>query len=193
MSPSIGRCSSTSKDMVSRSLLTFCLWSLICLSYGDDIYGISTLCLPTCINVGIINGATLLFIIFWTLAYVFSCFFLTLDPEAPPSSILFFLFITLLGDSTTMFFLLFNVACMSFLVLLTLVCGFYGLFFVEFFLKKIFAKIRADWHVSFLSPLVSLTCLYHWSNLLHKLLYIICTQSNSSLSLLSLVWWHSYY
>jgi hypothetical protein len=38
-------------------------------------------------------------------------------------------------------------------------------------------RIKVDWHVSFLSPLFSLTYLYHWYWLLYKLLNIICTQS----------------
>jgi hypothetical protein len=38
---------------------------------------------------------------------------------------------------------------------------------------KIFSNTKANWHVSFISPLVSLTYLYHRSNSLHKLLNII--------------------
>jgi hypothetical protein len=42
----------------------FCLCSLICFSFGDDICGISALYLPNYTNVGIANGATLPLIIF---------------------------------------------------------------------------------------------------------------------------------
>jgi hypothetical protein len=38
---------------------------------------------------------------------------------------------------------------------------------------KIFTNTKVDWQVSFLSPLFSLTHLYHQSGSLHKLLYII--------------------
>jgi hypothetical protein len=40
--------------------------------------------------------------------------------------------------------------------------------------RKMFAIIKANWQVSFLSPLFSLTYLYHWSNSLHRLLNIMC-------------------
>jgi hypothetical protein len=57
-----------------------------------------------------------------------------------------------------------------------LVCGFFGLFFCwKKKYLKIFVKIEVNWHVS-LFPLFSLTYLYHWSSLLHKLLNIICAQ-----------------
>jgi hypothetical protein len=61
---------------------------------------------------------------------------------------------------------------------LTLACGFFGFSFwwTNRYLN-IFTNIRVDWHVSFLSPLLSLTYLYHRSSSLHKLLYIICAQS----------------
>jgi hypothetical protein len=51
-------------NLVSCSLLTFCLCSLICFSCEDDIYGTSTLCLSTYTNVGIGDGAILPLIIF---------------------------------------------------------------------------------------------------------------------------------
>jgi len=87
MSPSVNGCSSTYGNLVSCSLLTFCLCSLICLWYGDDICGILAFYLPACTNVGTIDGATLPFINFWTLAFTFSYSFLFLDLEATPSSI----------------------------------------------------------------------------------------------------------
>ncbi len=124
MSPSVSGCSSTSRNLVSCSLLIFCLCSLIYFSCGNDICGISAFCLP----IGIANGAILPFIIFLAITSMFSYSFLTPDLEAPPSSILFFLLRTL-GDFAAIFFLFSNVAYMSSLVLLTLVHGFCGLFF----------------------------------------------------------------
>jgi hypothetical protein len=41
----------------------------------------------------------------------------------------------------------------------------------------IFANTKANWQVSFLSSLFSLTYVYRQSNSLHKLLNIICAQS----------------
>jgi hypothetical protein len=67
MSPFVEGCYSTSGNLISCSLLTFCFCSLICFFCGDDIYGISTLLLLAYTNVGTIDGATLLFIIFWAL------------------------------------------------------------------------------------------------------------------------------
>jgi len=117
-------------------------------------------------------------IIFWALAFVLFCFFLTLDLEVPPSSAKFFLLRTLLGNFVAAFLLFSNVAYISFVVFLTLACGFFGFSFwwTNRYLN-IFTNIRVDWHVSFLSPLLSLTYLYHRSSSLHKLLYIICAQS----------------
>ncbi len=178
MSPSIYGCSSTFGDLISLSFLIFCLCFLICLSYGVDICDASTFYLPTCTNVGIANGATFLLIIFWAFASMLSCSFLAPTPEVPPSSTLFFLFRAPLRNFVAIFLLFSNVIYISSLVLLTLVCGFYGLFFCgNNIYLKIFARIMVDWHVSFLSPLFSLTYLYDRSNLLHKLLNIICTQS----------------
>jgi len=66
----------------------------------------------------------------------------------------------------------------SSLVILTLADGFCGLsFWCTNRYWKIFANTKANWQVSFLSPLLSLTYLYHLSNSLHKLLNIICAQS----------------
>ncbi len=108
-------CSSTSGDLVSCSLFTFCLCSFICLSCGNDIYGILTLCLLACTNVGTTDGATLPLIIFWALASMFSYFFFILDHEAPPSSIMFFLLKTFLGDFVVVFLMFSNVVCISML------------------------------------------------------------------------------
>ncbi len=104
-----------------------------------------------------------------------SCSFLIHEFEVAPSSILFFLLRTPLGDYVIIFLLFFNAAYISSLVLLTLDCGFYGFSFwwTNKYLK-IFVKIRVDWYVSFLPPLFSLTYLYHQSSSSHKLLYIIC-------------------
>ncbi len=109
MSPSIGGCSSTFGNLVSLSFLIFYFCFLICLSCKDDVCGVSTLYLLTCTNVSIVDGAPLLLIIFWALAFVISFFFLTPDLEAPPSSILFFLFRALLKDFVTVFLLFSNV------------------------------------------------------------------------------------
>jgi len=71
-----------------------------------------------------------------------------------------------------------NVVFISSLVLLTLVGGFYGFsFWCTNKYCKIFANTNADLQVSFLSPLFSLTYLYHISNSLHRLLNIIYVQS----------------
>jgi hypothetical protein len=88
--------------------------------------------------------------------------FLTHDPKAPPSLTLFFLLKALFGDSVSTFRVFSNATYISSLVLLTLACGFYGFSFWwinKYF--KIFANIRVNRHVSFLSPLFSLTYLYH--------------------------------
>jgi hypothetical protein len=54
-----------------------------------------------------------------------SCSFFTLELEDPPSSTLYFLLRRLLGESIVTFFQFSNVVCISSLVLLTLVGGFY--------------------------------------------------------------------
>jgi hypothetical protein len=69
-----------------------------------------------------------------------------------------------------------------------LASGFYGFSFQctnKYWM--IFANTKAYWQVSFLSPLFSLTYLYHRSNSLHKLLNIICANLPSTPSLLSLM------
>jgi hypothetical protein len=60
---------------------------------------------------------------------VLSYFFLTPHLEVPPYSTLLFLFRAFLGNFVATFLLFSNVVYISSLVLLTLVCGFYGLFF----------------------------------------------------------------
>jgi hypothetical protein len=42
---------------------------------------------------------------------------------------------------------------------------------------KIFANTKANWQISFWSPLFSSIYLYHLSNSLHRQLNIICAQS----------------
>jgi len=61
--------------------------------------------------------------------FVLSCSLFTLEPKAPPYSTMFFLLRALLGKFVVAFFLFFSVVCISSLVLLTLVDGFYGLSF----------------------------------------------------------------
>jgi len=60
---------------------------------------------------------------------VLSYSFFPLQPEALPSSILFFLLRALLGESVVVFFQFSNVVCISSLVILTLAGGFFGLSF----------------------------------------------------------------
>ncbi len=60
------------------------------------------------------------------LKFVLSCSFFTPQPEAPPSSTLFFLLRAFLGKFVATFFLFSNVVCISSLVLLTLVGDFCG-------------------------------------------------------------------
>ncbi len=112
--------------------LGLCVYSLICLSCGscgDDICGTSTLFLPSCMNVSIVDGAILPFIIFWTHAFVFSYCFLFLNLKAPPSLAFLFFLRSFPGDFAITFFLFSNVACIFSLVLLTLACGFCGFSF----------------------------------------------------------------
>jgi hypothetical protein len=73
MFPFVGGYSSTFRNLVSCSFLTFCLCSLICVSCGDHICGILALRLPAYTNVVTADGAILPFIIFslLTLAYGF--------------------------------------------------------------------------------------------------------------------------
>jgi hypothetical protein len=133
MSPSKCKCYSPFGNIMSCSLLTFCLCSFSCLSYGDVICGTSIVCLTaytiistTCTNVGIANGATLPFIVFCAHTSMFFCTLLDQELEAPPSSTLFFLLRTLLRDFTTAFLLYSNVVYISSLNLFTLANGFCG-------------------------------------------------------------------
>lgn len=121
-SPSKCKCSSPSRNLVSCSLLTSYRCSLSCLSCGDVICGTSCLyslsfpscgdvvcgtspvCLATRTTVGIADGSTLTLIILCALAYVLSRSLFTPEPEAPPSSTLFFLLRTLLDESAPTFF-----------------------------------------------------------------------------------------
>jgi hypothetical protein len=66
---------------------------------------------------------------FYALKFVLSYSLFTLELEVAPSSITFFLLKALLRESTVAFFLFSNVVCISSLVLLTLVGGFYGFSF----------------------------------------------------------------
>jgi hypothetical protein len=58
-----------------------------------------------------------------------SCYFLTLDLEAPPPSMMFLLFKTFFKDYIATFLMFSNVVYISSLVFLTLVYGLYGLLF----------------------------------------------------------------
>jgi hypothetical protein len=58
---------------------------------------------------------------------MFSCSFFILEVEAPPSSTLFFFLKALLGESDEAFFLFYSAICISSLVILTLVSGFFGM------------------------------------------------------------------
>jgi hypothetical protein len=80
-------------------------------------------------TIGTVDGSTLLLIVSCAFKFVLSCSLITLELEAPPSSILFFLLRTLLGEFTTTFFLFSSAIYISSLVLLTLVGGFYGFSF----------------------------------------------------------------
>jgi len=79
--------------------------------------------------VGIVDGFTLPLVIFYALAFAFSYFVFTTEFEAPPSSTLFFLLITLYVEFVIAFFLFSSLVCISSLVILTLVGGFYGFSF----------------------------------------------------------------
>jgi hypothetical protein len=189
---------------MSCSLLTPWICSFNCPSCGDVICGISYLysfsyfsyvicgiaviCLTAYTVVGTTNGSSLPFIIFHALKFVLSYSFFTPEPEAPPSSILFFLLKALLGESTMAFFLFSNVVYISFLVFKTLVSGFCGLsFWCTNIYWKIFANTKANWWVSFLFPLFSLTYSYHLCSSLHRLLNIICAEFTFYPSLFSLM------
>ncbi len=153
-SPLKCRCSSPSRKLMSCTLLTSCLYSLNCLSYGDVICGTSYLYSLNCLScgdviydtfviymaayttfgttrtiVGITNGSTLPLIIFYAFVYVLSCSLFILESKVLPSSTLFFFLKAILGEFAITFFLFSNVVYISSLVLLTLVGGFYGFSF----------------------------------------------------------------
>ncbi len=157
MSPFKCRCYSPSGNLVSCSLLTFCLSSLNYLLCGNVIYGTSIVCVATYTIVGITNGATLPLIIFCAFVFLLSYSLLTPKLEAPPSLALFFFLRTLFGYSVVAFFLFSNVVCMFSLILFTLADGFYRFsFWWTNRYSKIFANINANWHVSLLIPLILL-------------------------------------
>jgi hypothetical protein len=126
---------------IQLSLMWWChMWYLLplllgCLSCGDVICGTIVVYLFSCTTIGTtftIVGTTMFHSAlhhFLCLEYVLSCSFFTIELEVPLSSTLFFLLKTLLGKSTIVFFLFFNVVYTSFLVLLTLVGGLCGLSF----------------------------------------------------------------
>ncbi len=139
-------------------LLNFLPLSLNYLSYGNVICGTSIVCLATYTIVSITNGAILPLITFCALAFMLSYSLLIPKPKAPPSLALFFFLKSLFRDFAITFFLFSSVVCISCLVLFTLACGFCGFsFWWTNRYWKIFANINANWHVSFLSPLFSLT------------------------------------
>ncbi len=121
---------------MSCSFLTSYLYSFSCLSCGDVIYGTSIVCLPTCTTIGITyttigttNGSTLPFIIFCAFISMLSYSLFIPEPKAPPSSTLLFFLKTLLGKFVIAFFLFSTFVYISFLVIFTLVDGFYGFSF----------------------------------------------------------------
>jgi hypothetical protein len=167
------RCSSPFGNFMPCSFLTSRFYSLNYFSYGDVIYGTFTICLATHTIIGIIDGSILPLIIFCALTYVFSCSLSTLELEVFPFSTLFFL----LKESVATFFLFSSVVWISFLVLLSLVGGFYGFsFWCTNRYQKIFSNTNANWQVYLLSPLLSLTYFDHRSNSLHRLLNIFYAQ-----------------
>jgi len=194
--PSKCRCSPTFGNLMSCSSLTSYFYSLNCFSCGHAICGTSFLyslnyvscgvvicgtsivCMAACTIVGTTECSIFPLIIFYALTFVLSCSVFTPLCKVLPSSTLFFLLRTLLGEYVVAFFLFSNVVYISSLVLLTLVGGLCGFsFWCTNEYRKIFANTKVDWLVSFLSPLFSFTYLYHQFSSLHKLLNIICAQS----------------
>jgi len=151
------------------SYSTSCFYSFSCLSYGDVTYGTYTKCLVnyTIVGtaytiIGTANGSTLPLVIFHALALVLSYSLFTLELEALLSSTLFFFLRALINEFIATFFLFSSVVYISSLVLFTLATGFCGFsFWCTNRYWKTFANIKVDWHASFLSPLFSLTYLYH--------------------------------
>jgi hypothetical protein len=91
-----------------------CLYSLSYFSYEDVICGTSKVCLVACTIVGIVNATTFPLIIFCAHASMLSCSFLALNPKAPPSSALFFLLRSFLGNFVVAFFLFSSVVYISY-------------------------------------------------------------------------------
>ncbi len=156
------RCSSAFENLVSCSFLTSWLcsfsslscenaiyrtsgfYSLNCISCGVGIYGINLVCLIAYATISIADGSTLPLIIFFAFIFVLSYSFFTLEPKAPPSTLLFLLR-TLLRKSATTFFLFSSVVYISSLVILSLVGGFYGFsFWCTNKYWKTFANTNAD-------------------------------------------------
>ncbi len=113
-----------------------CLYFFSCISCEHFICGTTTICLTayttissTLTSIGNVDGSTLPLIIFCAFKFVLSCSLFIPKDDALPSSTLFFLLKTLLGDFVATFFLFSNATCISFLVLLTLACGFNGFSF----------------------------------------------------------------
>jgi len=112
---------------MSCSFLISSFYSFNCFSYGDVIYGIARVCLiaytiiSTIVTiVGTTYGSTLPFIIFYAFKCILSCSIFILELEAPPSSTLFFLLRTLIGESMATFFLFFSIIYISSLVFFNL-------------------------------------------------------------------------
>ncbi len=184
ISPSKWKFSSPFRNLVPYSLLTsyfyfisylscgdvICstsyLCSFSCPSCGDVIYGTSTVCLVaytivgiTCTINGNVDGSILLPIIFSTFVYVFSFSLFTLKPKASPCSTMFFFLWTFIGEFVVAFFLFSNNVCISSLILLILVSGFYEFsFWCTNIYQKIFANTKANWKV-FLIPFILLDIL----------------------------------
>jgi hypothetical protein len=143
-SPSKCKCYSLFGNLMSCSFLISSFYSLNCLSYGDVIYDIPRVFLiayaiiSTVITiVGTTYGSIL------PLKCILSCSVFILEPEAPPSSTLFFLLRTLIGESMATFFLFFSIIYIS-SVFLTLTNGFCGLsFWCTTKYWKIFANTKA--------------------------------------------------
>jgi len=102
---------------------TSCFYSLNFLSCGDVICDTCAVYLATCTIVGttrtivgITNGSTLPFIIFFAFTFVLSYSLFTLEFKAPPSSTMFFFLRTRLGEFATTFYLFSSVFYISCLV-----------------------------------------------------------------------------
>ncbi len=127
--PSKCRCSPTFGNLMSCSSLTSYFYSLKYVSCGVVIYGTSIVCMAACTIVGTTECSIFPLIIFYALTFVLSCSVFTPLCKVLPSSTLFFLLRTLLGEYVVAFFLFSNVVYISSLVLLTLVGGLCGFSF----------------------------------------------------------------